>query len=65
MNTLEILKAAEVINELPMPPFVYGLIMFAILTALAVVTFSFRDVANRHHGKAVKYAREHGRKLDE
>ncbi|QZY51937.1 hypothetical protein [Leucobacter tenebrionis] len=50
----------HVVNELPMPGILYGVIAFAVFTALALVTFSFRDVANRHAEKAEAYAREHG-----
>ncbi|GAB2559010.1 hypothetical protein [Leucobacter ruminantium] len=50
----------HVVNELPFPAPVFGIVTFAIFTALAVVTFSFRDVANRHSAKAEAYAREHG-----
>ena len=51
---------SHVVNELPMPTPVYGVIVLSIFTALAVVTFAFRDVANRHAEKAAQYAREHG-----
>lgn len=50
----------HVVNELPFPAPVFGVIAFVLFTALAVVTFSFRDVANRHSAKAEAYAREHG-----
>ena len=46
--------------ELPIPAFMYAVIVFVIFTALAVVTFAFRDVANRHAAKAEAFAREHG-----
>ena len=59
-----IVAAAEeghhVVNELPIPGVMFGVIVFAAFTALAVVTFAFRDVANRHSAKAEAYAREHG-----
>lgn len=51
---------AEVINELPFPAPVFGLIALIIFIVLGFVTFSFRDVANRHIEKAEAYAREHG-----
>lgn len=51
---------AHVVNELPFPAPVYGVIAFVVFTAFAAVTFSFRDVANRHSEKAEAYAREHG-----
>lgn len=52
--------AAHVVNELPIPPVAYGLIVFSIFVVLAIVTFSFHDVANRHAAKAEAYARAHG-----
>ena len=50
----------HVVNELPFPAPLFGVIAFVGFTALAAVTFSFRDVANRHAEKAAAYAREHG-----
>ncbi len=50
----------HVVNELWFPAPVFGVIIFVLFTALAIVTFSFRDVANRHAEKAEAYAREHG-----
>ncbi|MEN9715176.1 MAG: hypothetical protein RJA35_643 [Actinomycetota bacterium] len=38
--------------ELPFPTFVTGLIAFAIFTLLGFVTWSYRDVANRHDHKS-------------
>lgn len=61
MNTLGVLAAeAHVVNELPFPAFTVGIICMAIFTVSALVTFAFRDVANRHAEKAEQYAREHG-----
>ena len=37
--------------------FVIALVVFA---ALALVVFSYRDVANRHAGKAQAFAQSHG-----
>jgi len=48
------------LNELWMPAPLFGVVMLVLFTALAAVTFSFRDVANRHSEKAEAYAREHG-----
>lgn len=53
-------EGGHVLKELPMPPVMYGVIVFSIFVVLAAVTFSFRDVANRHSAKAEAYAREHG-----
>ncbi len=50
----------HIVNELPFPAVVFGVIVFAAFVAIAAVTFSFRDVANRHAAKAEAYAREHG-----
>jgi len=50
----------HVVNELWFPAPLFGVIMFVFFVALALVTFSFRDVANRHPEKAAAYAREHG-----
>lgn len=64
MSVLATIAAASegvhIVNELPFPAPVYGAIMFTVLTVFAVVTFTFRDVANRHAEKAEAYAREHG-----
>jgi heme/copper-type cytochrome/quinol oxidase subunit 2 len=35
-------------NPLPMPPIMFGLITFAVFLLLALVVWSYRDVANRH-----------------
>lgn len=53
-------EGAHVLNELWMPAPLFGLVALVLFTALAVVTYSFRDVANRHAEKAEAYAREHG-----
>ncbi|NBQ93155.1 MAG: hypothetical protein EBU06_04295 [Micrococcales bacterium] len=37
--------------ELPFPAFFFGLIAFTIFTLLVIVTWSYRDVANRHEHK--------------
>ncbi|MFA5606555.1 MAG: hypothetical protein WDA07_05130 [Leucobacter sp.] len=64
MSVLATIAAAaegvEVVNELPFPAPVFGIIVFSIFLVMAIVTFSFRDVANRHAAKAEAYAREHG-----
>ncbi|BDI23147.1 hypothetical protein [Herbiconiux sp. L3-i23] len=44
-----VLAAAESGHtELPMPAYVFGVIALVIFAALALVTWSYRDVANRH-----------------
>jgi hypothetical protein len=47
-------------RELPMEPFMYGLVAIIIFAALAFVAASYRDVANRHRRKAEAYAARHG-----
>ncbi len=39
---------AERHHELPMPAFMFGLIALALFAMLALVVWSYRDVANRH-----------------
>ena len=38
-------------SELPIPPLMYGIIAMSIFILLAFITFSYRDVANRHDHK--------------
>ena len=38
-------------SELPMPPLMFGIIAMSVFILLAFVTFSYRDVANRHDHK--------------
>lgn len=53
-------EEAHQLNELWMPAPLFGVVFFVLMAAIAGVTFSFRDVANRHAEKAEAYAREHG-----
>lgn len=39
---------------------IFFFIAIAVFLALALVVFSYRDVANRHAGKAQAYAQSHG-----
>lgn len=41
----------------------YGVIALVIFLVLGVVTFSYRNVANRHASKAEAYAERHGADL--
>ncbi len=43
---------AEAHFVLPMPSFVYGVIAIALFVVLGLVTWSYRDVANRHEHKS-------------
>ncbi len=46
-------------SELPMPAIVYGLITLGALLSLAVVTWSYRHVANRHSHKVDSHSGHH------
>ncbi|GAA3584752.1 hypothetical protein GCM10022198_05040 [Klugiella xanthotipulae] len=63
MSFLTILSAAEggahVTNELIMPSILFGAVALVAFAALAIVTWTFRDVANRHADKAEAFRREH------
>jgi heme/copper-type cytochrome/quinol oxidase subunit 2 len=37
--------------ELPFPSFLFGAIAMGIFTILAIIAWSYRDVANRHEHK--------------
>jgi len=54
MNSL-ILAAVEgeheIVNELPFPSIIFGVIAMSVFILLALVTWSYRDVANRHEHK--------------
>jgi len=43
--------AAEIVNPLPVPAWMYGAGFLAGFIALALVTFSYRNVANKHRVK--------------
>ncbi|MGA1838637.1 hypothetical protein VD659_17095 [Herbiconiux sp. 11R-BC] len=44
---------------LPFPPIVFGLIAAVVFLALALVVWSYRDVANRHPQKSAQFAQTH------
>ncbi|MDT0157433.1 hypothetical protein Q9R19_07345 [Microbacterium sp. ARD32] len=39
---------------------IFGIIAALIFTALALITLSYRNVANRHSAKAEAFAQKHG-----
>lgn len=43
--------AEETAVTYPFPTFVFGIIAFSIFMVLGLITWSFRDVANRHDHK--------------
>ena len=46
--------AHEAAVTYPFPSFVFGLIAFGVFVLLGLITWSFRDVANRHDHKDTK-----------
>lgn len=56
---LMIAAEKEIVNQLPVPPIVFGVVALAVFLVVTFVFWSFRDVANRHSEKAEQYAREH------
>ncbi|MDO9395982.1 MAG: hypothetical protein Q7T71_05520 [Herbiconiux sp.] len=56
---VSVLAAVDVPVELPMPPLAFGLIAAVVFAALAFVTWSYRNVANRHPQKSAKFAQTH------
>lgn len=51
METSVLILAAAGEIELPIPPWAYGVIAGVGFIALMLVTFSYRNVANRHSHK--------------
>ncbi|MBG6213663.1 MAG: hypothetical protein LH475_10150 [Cryobacterium sp.] len=45
---------------LPLPIIAYPMVAAVLFLALGVVLWSFREVSNRHSGKADAYAAAHG-----
>jgi hypothetical protein len=57
--TSTVFTETEFARELPFDAIVYGIITLVIFFALGAVTYSYRDVANRHRAKAAAYAARH------
>ena len=55
-----VLTKTEELAPLLMPPLAFAGIAVALFVALGFVTWSFRDVANRHSQKAGKQGDSHG-----
>ena len=58
--TSTLVTETEFARELPMESFMYGVIALVVFFALGAVTYSYRDVANRHRRKAEAWAARHG-----
>jgi heme/copper-type cytochrome/quinol oxidase subunit 2 len=54
-----VLAAAETHVELPMPAWVFGAIALVVFIVLLAVTWSYRDVANRHSHRSAPDAASH------
>jgi hypothetical protein len=61
MSVLPVVAEAYHETELPIPAIAFPLIALCVFTLLGFVAWSYRDVANRHAGKAGANAHtEHG-----
>ena len=49
----------EIVNPLPFDAFFFGVIAMSVFLLLAAVTWSYRDVANRHDHKSDKSQGHH------
>ncbi|MFB2582861.1 hypothetical protein ACEXQD_16565 [Herbiconiux sp. P15] len=58
-SLVSVLAAVDVPVELPFSPIIFGIIAAVIFAAMGFVTWSYRDVANRHPQKSAKYASTH------
>ncbi|MEY4410258.1 MAG: hypothetical protein RLZ99_731 [Actinomycetota bacterium] len=58
---LSILASEAVVhhNELPIPGFMFGVIAMTVFLALAGITWSYRNVANRHDHKSSSQQAHH------
>ena len=54
-----VLAAAETHVELPIPTWAYGAIALAVFLVLGIVTWSYKDVANRHSHRSAPDAAAH------
>jgi hypothetical protein len=60
-----ILAAAEEHHgNVAMETIIFGVIALSVFAALGLVVFSYRDVANRHAGKAQAFTQSHGTDLE-
>jgi len=57
VNTLQAVTVHAV--ELPFPPLTFGIIAAVVFAVFGIVTFAYRDVANRHVHRPVPGATHH------
>ncbi|GAA1122712.1 MULTISPECIES: hypothetical protein [Microbacterium] len=57
------MAAAEAEHEgnIPLETVIFGIVAVIVFTALALVTLSYKNVANRHSAKAEAFAAKHGK----
>ncbi len=55
-----LVAAAEHGSNVMAQTFIFGVLAAVVFAALALVTFSYRHVANRHQRKADAWAKAHG-----
>ena len=55
-----VIASGEVVNELMWPPLVFGLVFLVGFALLGLVTFSYRNVANRHRLKSTSASHSPG-----
>ena len=48
---LSVLASGEVVNQLPFPGILFGVIALSVFALFGAITWSYRDVANRHSHK--------------
>ncbi|MCS0499165.1 hypothetical protein [Protaetiibacter mangrovi] len=60
LSTLLVAIAEEEPAPLIAPPWVFALIAAAVFIVLAFVTYSYRDVSNRHADKVAAHDDAHG-----
>jgi len=59
MSFLAAVAAEQASSGAPVQPWVLGIVVLCMFTALAFVTWTYRDVANRHSHKAEPDAAQH------
>ncbi|WGD36266.1 hypothetical protein [Lysinibacter sp. HNR] len=59
MSLTQVAEVAHEVADLGMPTWMFGGIALVAFAAAGIVTWTYRDVANRHQDKAEAYKREH------
>lgn len=64
LATLVTLASEEYEGNLALDTIGYGIVAIVVFAALALVTASYRNVANRHSHKAEAYAKSHANDVE-